>query len=441
MKPALTRRNVPGLADGMLLVALAVYILAGLPLATFHGDEAMHIYMSGDFTTAFIDGQPWLLTADPPYRGESDAHLRILNGPLTWYAIGLARHAAGLADAQLPPGPGWRWDRDYATNAVTGQLPGKTLLNVARVPPAIFLALSMVVMFLLGWQLGGRKLAWWSGLLYVLNPVVLLNGRRAMLEGAALFWGLLAILLAAVISRKLAREVNPAWWLGFALAGGLALASKHSAMVYVGSALGWIIIAAVVARRGRALLLTGLSAIMIVVTFVALSPALWNNPPARVRDMLAARIAMVEVQAGAVPMSLAQRAGYILLQPFLAPVAHYEISSWAEIPAVAGAVSAYMASPLSGLHFGVLLGLPLSILALAGLALLLLPRLRPAVLADAQAAGLLFWLLLTVVMLMANPLPWQRYYLPLIPLATLLAGIGLLPLEFRRRQGRDVAHG
>lgn len=37
----------------------------------------------------------------------------------------------------------------------------------------------------------------------------------------------------------------------------------------------------------------------------------------------------------------------------------------------------------------------------------------------------MIWLAVTLVSLMVNPLPWQRYYLPLFPIVTLLAVIGL----------------
>jgi hypothetical protein len=38
------------------------------------------------------------------------------------------------------------------------------------------------------------------------------------------------------------------------------------------------------------------------------------------------------------------------------------------------------------------------------------------------------WLAGTLVMLLLNPLPWQRYYLPLIPIYTLLSSVGLRAL-------------
>ena len=80
-----------------------------------------------------------------------------------------------------------------------------------------------------------------------------------------------------------------------------------------------------------------------------------------------------------------------------------------------------MSSPFSGLQFGSILGGALTLLAGVGIAVF---AAQAAFAARASTRGLLLWLLLTAASLLANPLPWQRYYLPLIPAATLLAGIG-----------------
>ena len=52
-------------------------------------------------------------------------------------------------------------------------------------------------------------------------------------------------------------------------------------------------------------------------------------------------------------------------------------------------------------------------------------RLEEHSLAKTHRLGLLFWLGITILSLLVNPLPWQRYYLPLIPIVTLLAGFAL----------------
>ena len=434
--------------DGLWLLALMAFVLAGAPAASFHGDEAMQIYMSQDYFTAFVEREPSRLLVAPPYYIDDDPWLRILNGSVNRYAIGLSWHLASFTPADLPPRPGWDWGLDYARNVETGHRPSPDQMNAARLPSALMLALSVPVMFALGWAVGGRLPAMFASGLYALHPVILLNGRRAMMEGSLLLFGLLVILAAVMISRRrgTGTDAGWGWWGALILAGGLALASKHSGIVYVAGALGWIATAEglrVMRRRQFRQLpvmvvkLAGAGG-LILALFLALSPALWNDPPARLRDLIEQRQGLLDIQVAADPLaptSLLQRLEGIISQPFLTPPAHYEVAAWAGAAPLADEIAAYMASPVSGLQFGAL-GIPLTLLAGLGLVALLWPRLR---LPGDWQVGLLTWALATIASLLANPLPWQRYYLPWLPVAVLLAGIGLtaaLRLAARLRKGR-----
>ncbi len=311
-------------------------------------------------------------------------------------------------------------------------------MAAARLPSTLFLALSVAVMFALGWRFGGRLGAYFVSGLYALNPVILLNGRRAMQEGSMLFFGTLVILMATLISERMKsprRGDLPSrpstmliLWLALILTGALTLASKHSGIVFVASALGWVFAAGLIRRDWRAIALTTgrliASTLLIVALFVALSPALWSNPVARLGDLLATRAQLLENQVSVepnAPLSFAQRVEAIVAQPFLTPLQHYEVAFWGAFPAITADVERYMASPLSGIQFGVVLGGALTLLAGVGVIVALRSlRAQPEL-----YAGLLIWLLVIVASLLANPLDWQRYYLPLIPAATLLVLLGL----------------
>lgn len=434
--------------DALWLLALMAFVLAGAPAASFHGDEAMQIYMSRDYIAAFIERDPARLMVTPPYYIDDDPWLRILNGSVNRYAIGLSWHLAGFTAADLPPRPGWDWGLDYARNVETGHRPAPDQMNAARLPSALMLALSVPVMFALGGALGGRLSALFASGLYALHPVILLNGRRAMMEGSLLLFGLLAVLAAVAISRRRQAGKDGAWgwWALLVLAGGLTLASKHSGIVYVAGALGWILAAAgLQAARERSLrrlpttiVKLAVAGGLIAMLFLALSPALWNDPPARLRDLIEQRQGLLDIQVAADPLaptSLLQRLEGIILQPFLTPPAHYEVAAWAEAAPMVDEIAAYMASPVSGLQFGAL-GVPLTLLAGLGLVALVWPRLRPP---GEWQAGLLVWAAAAAASLLANPLPWQRYYLPWLPVAVLLAGVGLAAarrLAARLRAGR-----
>jgi 4-amino-4-deoxy-L-arabinose transferase-like glycosyltransferase len=405
--------------DLIWLLALAIFVLAGSNLAPFHGDEAMQITMSRDYKTAFIDGQPGALAVSPPYTIDSEPWLRLINGSVNRYTIGLSWHLAGLGESDLPSV--WQWALSYDDNVVRGSLPSDTLLYSARIPSSLFLALSVAVMFAIGWNLKGRGLAYFVSGLYALNPIILLNGRRAMQEGSMLFFGLLAICIAIIISHD---NRSWRWWIGLILASALTLASKHSGVVFIAGAFGWIAAAEIanfgLRIRPRQFAYLLLSGFLTIIVFIALSPGLWNDPVSRLTDLLSEREKLLTSQIIAeptAPTTIPQRIEGILTQPFIAPPVHYEASFWANAAPITAQIQRYMNSPLSGLQFGILIGIPLTLLAGIGLYLTFRQR---------RLWGLLVWLLITVASLLVNPLPWQRYYLPLILPMTILAGIGFL---------------
>jgi 4-amino-4-deoxy-L-arabinose transferase-like glycosyltransferase len=416
----LTRR----LLDIAALLALMAFALAGTPLASFHGDEPMQIYMSGDYWQAFVRGQPDALKTHPPYPIDSDGHLRILNGSINRYAIGFAWHLAGLDESGLPPRPGWDWGLSYDDNVATDHRPPDSVMLVSRLPSALLLAGAIPLVFAFGWLLGGRLSAHLAAALFALNPVLLLNGRRAMQEGALLFFGILPILIAAWLASRPHR--HPLAWLALAGACGLALASKHSAAPMIAGALAGLWIALVAARFTLRSVITSTITIGVVAAlgfglFIALSPALWDDPAARLGDLLAVRAELLDIQvavSGGVPTSLVERAAMIVREPFLAPVMHFEVSWWRDIPQIAAEIAAYMASPLSGLQTDNLIGVGLTVCALIGLIAAFLRR-SPA---DWVIMG---WSAAAAGSLLFNPLPWQRYALPWIPAAILLAALGV----------------
>ena len=434
------------LLDILWLLLLGAFVFAIPP--TFHGDEPMQIYMSRDYATAFINRDPDALVVDPPYSIDTDAYLRLINGTVNRYAIGLSWQIAGLTVNNLPPRPGWDWGLDYTTNVSTGHMPSAALLAVGRFSSTLFLALSVVVMFALGWQFAAphnRLLAYVVSGLYALNPVILLNGRRALQEGSTLFFGLLVILIAVLISKRRAENKSaPLYlWIALILAGGLTLASKYTGIVFVGGALGWIFLAEAVRLRWRDLLITTgkliVCGVLCLLFFIALSPALWDDPPARLLDSLEQREQLLNIQVSSdsdAPMPLLERVREIIVQPFMTAPQQYEVAFWATFPAVTDDVARYMGSPFSGLQFGVILGGVLTLLAGIGIVFCLHRDWR---------AGVFAWLGLTIASLLANPLPWQRYYLGLIPLVTLLAGIGLFGLlrrfVWKPEHPHELSHG
>ena len=445
------------------MAALIVYAALGLKIAPFHGDEAMHIYTSKDYATAFIDHKPQDLPVNPPYDIDGDTRLRLLNGSVMRYTVGFIMQIGGLTTQDLPPRPGWDWGLHYADDVATGHMPSDAVLTAGRTAALIYFALSIIAMFGIGWQFGGRWVAYIASALYTLNPIILVNGRRALVESALLAFGLLTIWIAIQIARRLTPPPNPlpvpqggfapskegehvsgkglwGWWIALIISSALTLVSKYSGTIFIAGAFGGIFIAEVVRvfrekNPFRSLIASTLklaaSGLLALALVVALSPALWNDPVSRVKDltqMLQEQVTIVvSILAPNAPTSIPQRVEGIITQPFMTPVAYFEQASWAEAKPVMDSIAAYEATPLSGIPVNPITGIVLTLLAAVGLVAVMWPRIRPYE-SWSISVVLIIWLLITLLNLLINPLPWQRYYLPLIPIDTLLAAIGVMSI-------------
>ena len=235
------------------LTLLIAFALAGIALAPFHGDESLQIISSMDYVTAFIERNPLQLSVTERESSSHAVNRRLLQGSINPWAIGFVWHLAGHSFADLPPEPGWRWDRDYDENIALNMRPTQDQLLLSRLPSALLFAASIPLLYGIAWLFGGRLTAFLASGLYALHPALLLNGRRAMMEGPLLFFGLLTILCALILIR-LGPNARMRWWLGLALAGGLALASKHSGVLFLGGALAWLWLTALLQQERRQLL-------------------------------------------------------------------------------------------------------------------------------------------------------------------------------------------
>ena len=430
-------RWLPG-ADILWIFALMVYVLVGTPLTPFHGDESTQIMMSRDYHTLFLQGDPAPLQYRDPPLDAAEQHLRLLNGTLPKYLIGLAWHLAGFTVDDL--NDQWLWGAGWDWNVANGHKPADALLFAARWPSALLTALSVALLFALALLWGGRRMAYPASFLLAVHPVVLLNGRRAMMEGSLLFFSLLTMLLAAWLGRRLVRasrlsQRDVAEMLALGGAAGLTMASKHSGLVPVLAAyMALAILGFGRSRvRGWRVAVWGLCSVLLAGgVFLALNPAWWSDPVGRGPEVLQLREALVADQVAAFPEAVyrdvPERLGGLVAQLSTAPPAYYEVSDWAAY--IADAIQAYQASPWTGILYGInalttLVGAGVFLLALVGTARLIrqVRTLHPV----ALVIGL--WALLTVLMIVAAvPLAWQRYYMPLYPIEALLAGAGIARL-------------
>jgi 4-amino-4-deoxy-L-arabinose transferase-like glycosyltransferase len=403
--------------------------------------------MSRDYAYQFLEGDLSKLRYSPAPASPQEQDLRLLNGIVNKYLVGLAWHLSGFQASDL--NQQWDWGGGWDYNQANGHAPSPALLLVARWPSALLLAAGVFIMFGLGRAVGGRLTPYLASVYYALNPPLLLNGRRAMMEGSFTCFSLLVVLAGVWWLNK------PNWKRGLllGLAGGLALASKHTALftvVPVFAVCGvYAVYMSVGARHAlplQSLLPTIgniiLPFLLMAVTFLALNPAWWDDPLARPALVLKMRNDLLAIQTQVFGQygSFAEQVAGFGQQVLVALPQYYEAHGWGDF--IGGQIAAYEASPCHGVSIGgsaigaVLLLAAVIIggwaLARGGKALILYPSpsergtyihrstsLRVRALVGAWAlAALLATLLLT-------PLEWGRYYLPVYPVVGLLAALGI----------------
>ncbi len=414
--------------------ALTGYILAGVALVPFHGDEATIIAMSRDYAYQFIDRDLDRIRFNAPGVTAWEQELRLLNGTITKYAIGLSWHLAGFSAADL--NEQWDWGADFAYNTANNHMPAPDLLRVSRWPSALFTVVSAIALFALGWRLGGPLAAYPASALYALNALLLVNGRRAMMEGGWLAFTLLALLAALAWANALrTRRRSASGWAALTGFGvGLAIAAKHTAAFGLAgmiAGMAAIALGMLLQRRAGPLLHLLLIAGLAGLTFYVLNPAWWGDPLGRAALVLRLRGDLLAGQSAAFGTfsGPADALAAFFRYGFSGTPQFYEVAGWEAF--IGAAIDRYQASPWRGIDLGPVGGAIVLLLALGGaIALLRLHSARWIVGGWALAA--------LAATLMLTPLDWGRYYLPVVPVSALLAGLGLRALV-RRRAPRPAA--
>lgn len=410
------------LVNFVWILALAIYILAGVPLVPFHGDESTLIYMSRDYDYVFIQHDLALVRYSDTPSSPTEQQLRLLNGTIHKNLIGLARQLRGITTTNEQ----WDWGADWDYNQSTGHAPNRDLLLTGRWVSAFFLAGGVVIMFILGKELGGRPVAYLASLYYTLNPALLLNGRRAMQEGSMIFFGLLVVLAGIWLLKK------QTWWMAalLGIAAGLALASKHTNAFTVAAVFGAIGLYTMIGF-GRAKILSIvyliIAALITITLFYTLNPVWCGDPIARAGTVLNERTALLDLQVnifGGYANFADQLAGFGR-QALIVRPQYYEVETWAGY--IGDQIQHYESSLLRGMSIAG--SLPGAIF-LCGLILLgVWAVLRDKHIPQETRFVIGIWavfILLTTALL--TPLEWQRYYLTAYPAVGLLASLGTLRL-------------
>jgi hypothetical protein len=416
---AAARRHSLSLLAFLLFTGLvSIAVLSGVRQVPFHPDESTFLFLSADFELLFSRpaSMVWLSeqSADPVQR------YRTLDAPLGRYLVGFGRWLSSL-----PPLPvDWDWGKTWQQNQQAGALPDSRLLLAGRYPMAGLLPVSMLLLFFTGRRLGSDLLGWVAALLLVSNALVLMLNRRAVSEGLVIFTT--ALMLFSMVRAK----KHP--WLS-ALPASLAFCAKHSlaALAPIGLlAIFWQPHVSFANRCKQA----GLYAILYMAVLLALNPFVWAQPLAALQSAADARRELAQNQVGDRPEQALNTPGKriigLLGALYLTPPILAEVANYVEDTRLMD--ETYLANPFHSLLRSLPAGALLLVLTSFGWLAALRQVLQPAQLAGAGTDRRTLSLLLlasglqSIALLALVPLPFQRYYLPLIPHACLWTAYGLV---------------
>ena len=417
------------IADVGFLLAMILYIVAGAVIVPPHGDEYMQMSMGRD---VFYEarGEWSRLAYVPPIQPDTEPYLRLLNGTLNKTLIGLTWLVTGRTERDLPGI--YAWGESQPWNVQQGNVPSDADLVLARWSSALLTALGVLPIFAIGWHVRLRSVAYPAVLLYALHPAILLNGRRAMMEGSLLFFSLLTLAWAIQMIVTEHSATGRGWmqrlsslvrYAGLGVCCGLVLSAKYTGIAIVATALLTVTITSLARRRSwQAPVYAVVAGLICVAIWFGLNPIFWNDPVGALRASVEARGELLNRQSTD-PLLAYKTTGdkfaALLTQPFLKPTQYYEAPTWAGL--INTSVAEYEDSALHGLTLNPVVGIALTALMLYGLVRLLIEaRQRNLV-----AVAILLWLAVTLIMSISSPLDWQRYYLPLILMAVVLTATGV----------------
>lgn len=418
------KTNRPSWTFWLLAGAISLFAIWGSARVPFHPDESTYLFMSADFDALLSDPASMAWEAEKVV--DLRQHYRMIDAPVTRYLLGLGRSLSGLP--ALPED--WSWQISWEDNQRAGALPEARLLRTGRLAVSLLLPFSLLFIYLIGRRMGGEA----SGLLAVAmlgsNALILLHTRRAMAEAALTFGVIFALWTFLDGWRK-------PWLAGLGMA--LAFNAKQSslALLPVGLlAVAWGLWATSGYTQASAVKKALTNAFIYGAVFglvtLALNPFLWRDPVGAAQASLAERNTLLQQQLAdtlrlapeKAMLTPGMRAVSLLANLYLLPPAFAEVNQYQTHTAAAEA--AYLATPGQNLLRGMVGGGVMLTLTLLGLILGVI-SLRGA--APERRRTLILILLATIfqtaALLALIPLTWQRYVLPLAPLACLWAAFSL----------------
>ena len=437
-------KSEPWLISAALAVGFLAFYLNGLPAVPFHPDESSQISLSGDFAALVLQHDWAMLAWTPDQPSTPQVQLRLLDAPMMRYFIGLSGWLHGFSAADL--NGDWVWWLTWDENAAAGHLPRPELLWASRVPAAILSTFAVVLMFWIVFDVRGLAVGLAAALLLGLNPLVLLHGRRAMAEGALLFFSLLAVWGMVRLAKTAGEPRGTALKLGLIALGvgglvGLAASSKQSALGLLPGAAVAVALpivrpsAARSLRRSLPLLLIAWLGLGLGcgLTFWALNPVLYRDPLGGLQAMVAARADLLRQQTVAQASGASQtltsdplsRLRAAVSQVYFRPPAVWDVPFY--LDRLSPQAEAYFAQPVQRLTAWSVWGVLMAGLGAAGVVASARRLWQDRLGGATRAEQTWVWWVIAVLgtVLLTTPFDWQRYFISLVPPACLGAALGL----------------
>jgi len=397
---------------------LFIFYLWGILLVPFHPDESTQIYVSQDFFDIIDD--PRSLAMTPGTELSPRDVYRALDAPLARYLIGLTRFIIkkpGLA-------ANWNWSDDWNGNLANGAYPSPSLLFTARFLPTLLIPFSICFFYFTARKLIPKLPAVIASLFLGLNPLVLLHCRRAMAESALLFG--VTFFLWTVTQDKIRLPL-----VGFGLA--IAVNSKQTAAALIPVGIIAVCLQPDDSHRLRNMLArVGLFGAIFGITSFLLNPFYWRAPVEAIYLSYKERSLLLQMHAAdhlsGFKINLVTLVYSLVFNLFISPPIPAEVGNFltATFPSAQRYFSIFPHLWGRSLFAG-----SLQITIILGSIYVLFKRYSHY---DSRLQRKLLLLSLStlfliIIILFTPPIPWQRYVIPLLPLAAFWLGYGLIPIN------------
>lgn len=401
-----------------IFILFTIFLLSGIPHIPFHPDEASLLYQSRDFELFFSD--PLSLPYQQSREGEAVQTYRVLNPSLPKYILAMGRLVAGYGSESVSVD--WNWSFSWEENAELGALPNSELLNASRTASTLLIILSLPILYLCGKRLKNSTLGFFAALLLITHALVLVHGRRAMAEGTLVFGVILAFF------GILEGDKRP-WLAG--IGSAVAACTKMSAGVLVPVGLLAVLWLPSNLKQQKRKIARNVFSFFIafVLVYLLLTPLLWSNPIQAIQAQWQERTQflqrMVDEFETLAPNQILdhpmERVGVMISHLFISDPQFAEVGNYLSNTAIAE--EHYSSFFYHSLFRGLIGGGLMLTMTLVGVVLFGIEVRRKGWHTERPMILLLIASVIqTLALLWANPLPFQRYYIPLVPFVCLWIG-------------------